>query len=160
MNNVGASSVVRKLLVLLILATGFSILVFAEPSGGRAQSIDASPVSTSGQEKSEENPKEAFRLAMEQTKLPGDGCFIAKYPERKWLDDKCVTPPEIPMEPHSQPSSPFTVGGSNDFSALVNNTAHAGHVGDWNISVCFGRDHRNWRHATAPHRSPMPTRSS
>jgi hypothetical protein len=88
-----------------------------------AQSQKASPSPASVRDGSKEDPREAFRVAMEQTPLPGDGCFIAKYPEREWLEDTCVTGPDIPFEPKSQPSSPFTVGGSNDFSAQVSNTA-------------------------------------
>jgi hypothetical protein len=60
---------------------------------------------------------QAWQAEMEKIPHPSaDGCFTAKYPQMKWAETKCSTPPKIPFVPKPGPR-PLVIGNGNDISA-------------------------------------------
>jgi hypothetical protein len=67
----------------------------------------------------------AWRRAMMRAARPKKGCFTATYPETKWREVQCGTPPNRPYKPRGGIRR-FTVGNGVDFSAQVTgNTSQA-----------------------------------
>jgi hypothetical protein len=67
----------------------------------------------------------AWRRAMAGAARPKKGCFTSTYPDTKWHEAKCGTPPNRPYKPRGG-IRPFTVGNGVDFSAQVTgNTSQA-----------------------------------
>jgi hypothetical protein len=69
--------------------------------------------------------RETWRKAIVRTPRPKKGCFVARYPETKWREVPCATPPNRPYPPR-QGIRPQTVGNGVDFSGQVTaNTSQA-----------------------------------
>jgi von Willebrand factor type D domain len=69
--------------------------------------------------------RETWRKSMVRTPRGKKGCFVATYPETKWREVQCGTPPNRPYPPRKG-LRPFTVGNGVDFSAQVTgNTSQA-----------------------------------
>jgi hypothetical protein len=69
--------------------------------------------------------RETWRRAIVRIPRPKKGCFVASYPETKWREVQCVTPPNRPYPPR-QGIRPQTVGNGADFSGEVTaNTSQA-----------------------------------
>lgn len=70
-------------------------------------------------------PLHGWRRSLVETPLPGRGCFIASYPDKKWHQTQCVTarprPPTPPPANRGLPlhTAAMDVGNGNDFSAQV-----------------------------------------
>lgn len=62
--------------------------------------------------------REIWRKSIVGTRRPKKGCFVATYPETKWREVPCVTPPNRPYPPR-QGIRPQTVGSGVDFSGQV-----------------------------------------
>jgi hypothetical protein len=72
-----------------------------------------------------EQQRETWRKAIVRTRRPNKGCFVATYPETKWREVPCATPPNRPYPPR-QGLRPQTVGSGIDFSGQVTtNTSQA-----------------------------------
>jgi hypothetical protein len=66
--------------------------------------------------------REAWRRTLLRTPRPKKGCFAATYPETKWREVQCTTPPNRPYPPKHGIS--VTVGSGTDFSAQVTGNLH------------------------------------
>src|SRR5438034_5033759 len=69
--------------------------------------------------------RETWRKAMVRTRRPKKGCFVASYPETRWREVPCVSPPNRPYPPR-EGLRPQTVGNGIDYSGEVTaNTSQA-----------------------------------
>jgi len=69
--------------------------------------------------------RETWRKSIVRTARPKKGCFVASYPETKWREVRCGTPPNRPYPPRKG-VRPRTVGNGTDYSAQVTgNTSQA-----------------------------------
>jgi hypothetical protein len=59
-----------------------------------------------------------WRRGMTQVPVPRPGCFTANYPNTRWQEVPCVTPPAVPFPPARGPQ-PDTIGNGHDASAEV-----------------------------------------
>ena len=66
--------------------------------------------------------REAWRKSVLLAPKPKKGCFEAAYPDAKWTEVPCVTPPLRPYPPRSG-IRPDAVGNGLDFSAEVTGDA-------------------------------------
>jgi len=66
----------------------------------------------------EAQAREAWREAIVETEVPGEGCFYATYPNNSWLKVGCTTAPNRPFRPRTGAIS-NTVGDGNDYAAEV-----------------------------------------
>lgn len=69
--------------------------------------------------------REAWQKAIVKTARPKKGCFTATYPEKRWREVKCTTPPKGLFLPRKG-VRPFNVGNGMDFLGHVTgNTSEA-----------------------------------
>ena len=83
---------------------------------GIVTTLGASGASASG--RSEPGRTAKWQQTMEKLRLPGKGCFSAKFPKVAWVKHACKTAPHKPYPP-SHGHHPQVVGNGVDYSAEV-----------------------------------------
>ncbi|MFY9666176.1 MAG: hypothetical protein WAK19_17145 [Candidatus Cybelea sp.] len=61
----------------------------------------------------------AWRAAIAQAPVPGEGCYTAAYPLTIWKKVTCVTAPNRAYIPRSGAGGSLTVGDENDYAAVT-----------------------------------------
>jgi hypothetical protein len=107
--------------MLLLLTLALSAVSSAQSASNASQATNTTGQAQAASKAPTAVERESWRKTIIQTSLPGEGCFVAAYPETQWRETQCK-PPSTKLYPPKRPGMirQQTVGGSgSDFSALV-----------------------------------------
>jgi hypothetical protein len=102
-----------------VLVVVIALITLGTPSSAEPEAKAASPQETVKRQPNEAE-RESWRQRIMQIPRPKNGCFAATYPEPKWREVPCTTPPHEPHLPKGAMTGTGTIGGTGtDFSAAV-----------------------------------------